>query len=778
MRYLATTGLALLILATPVLGSSYLPIDYLPIDFENLDREAAAALGVGYVERPCGFDLNDDGIIGGPEDCSVCDDLEGTTQVLEDFDGDGAFEVQTYVDAQAFAGDDPLCGGPENPCQTVMYAKRNRMVETEGENVICFRGVGHESLLDGGLVNGQEGFRIVPDFVTENGVPIDWQLPSNPTMLVGWDFDQDNQYAPFDTDDIADFDGEILLADGTTSYLNHFWQSDCYEKDEGACTQAKNFKSTARWEIAHLRVREYGTLPDPDPSRGIFHAVRHDTWSGAPVEMGSHVYYHDIHIDRMNYGGETRSGSMIVEGWDRSFEEFYTYENLLITEFCGYIWRGGGGNGPKDNFLIKNTSVNYVCDPEPSKATASTPGIKLWGTYTGVYVYRNFWDQSPAEWAIPGVTKVAGGIMSINTCIEDFYAEENIFKNSQDYFVVQGGLLRGCQQRNGNNLNYQNNLAINDDDFNSFIAINISSGRDQLVFTENISVANNVFLDLGEVPNMKRAIHIGDEVYGGDDADLDPSDDWIKIVGNTFYSPEPNGYSGWFTVGAGDRRKLDDGTFGVVPDKSHNYLVENNIFASETADRSFPGYQSTYHPALGNPLDIIMTMEGNVWELTPHPDQGASRRLFKSNNGDFNIGTNDLTEFSAHTGWSATDKGYEQNWCKVEFEDRDHGDVRIAETDTCANGAGANLDWLERSDPEPPVPFCGDGTCDAGEDHATCPEDCEAPPPPVTGDTLASFGAKANETTSVEVCTVTDIGTISICREVEEVGVQVRERDQ
>ena len=762
MRILLT-----MLLMTAPLGA----VEYAPIDFSNVTAEfAASEWGIGYISRPCGFDINDNGIIGEPADCNVvCNDREGTTQILEDFDNDGAFEVQTYIDAQA--GDDNLlCGGPVTPCQTVMYAKEHRFLETEGENVFCFKGVGHEELLVGGLRNGQPGFHIIP---ASGGMEVDHQIPSNPTMLVGWDYDQDGQYAPYDEDDIADFDGEITPTGEATSYINTFWRQDCREVDED-CVQAKNFLSTSRWEVAHLRVREYGTLPDPNPSRGIFKAERHDTWSGTPVEMGSHVYGHDILIDRMNYEGQTKSGSMIFEGWDRSYEEWIVWDNMEIKDFCGYIWRGGGGNGPKENFVLKNTTANWYCATERTggPTTASTPGIKLWGTYDGVYVANNFWDQSPAAWAELGITKVAGGIMSINTCIRDFYAQGNIWKNAQDYFVVQGGLLRGCQARNGNNLNFKDNLIINDDDFNNFLAINISTGRDEMVFTENVTVENNVFLDLGEVPNLKRAVHVGDDVPG--DSDLDPSDSWVRILNNTFYSPETDGYAGWFTVAAGSRRKLPDGTFVYIPDKSHNYEVRGNVFANETADRNFPNYSSQNHPALGEPLPIKLTQENNVWELVPHEDQSPSRKLWKSDNGDNDIDTNSLAEYVAHTGWGGTDRGHEQDYCKVEFVDRENGDVRLAETDTCANGAGANLDWLER--PEPPASFCGDGVCDANESWHSCPADCEAPPP-TPSDPFTIFTARSDGVRIVSICTITDAGTIAICREVEEVTVELIEPD-
>lgn len=785
----AIVTLVVVLLSAPVLADVQWPEFIVP------GMTAADFPGIGYQERPCGFDLDDDGIIGEPEDCTICNDREGTTQILEDFDNDGAFEVQTYIDAQ-LGYDSLLCGGPETPCRTVMYAKRNRLLETEGENVMCFRGIGHEALLVGGLHNGQAGVRIVP---ASGDLPIDWELPANPTMLVGWDFDQDGQYAPWDEDDIADWDGEILLEDGTTSYINVFFRQDCYEREVGKCSQSGNILTTSRWEVAHLRIREYGTLPDANPSRGVFHAERHHTWADPGPEMGGHVYFHDIHADKVNYKGDSRSGNMFFEGWDRSFEEWITVDNINVTNFCGYAWRGGGGAGPKENFLIRNTSIDWYCDDEPADGGVSTPGIKLWGTYDGVYVINNFWDQSPVRWATPGVTRVAGGIMSINTCIRDFYAIGNVWKNSQDYFVIQGGLFRGCQQRNGDNINYIGNLAINDDDRNNFLGVNLSLGRDELVFTEDVSIVNNVWLDLGVVPNLKRAIHVQDDVPAN--SDLDPSGSYVKILNNTFYSPETNGYSGMFTVGAGHKE--------LGPDKSHNFIVKNNIFAQDAANRNFPNYASQYHPAMGEPMAIVMDMDNNVWENTVHPDQSGSRKLWKSGNGDNDIKTNSLEEFAAATGWGVSSKGAGQDYCKVEFVDRVGGNFRLAEGDTCAKDAGADLSMSLSDDfygairpqgdgwdigaheygempPPPSEGACCDGGCsittqDAcggawqGAQVACLPDPCPVIPPPVLEPRIA-FTARSliGDLEIVEVCVENWAGELS-CSEVKEVTVRIGE---
>jgi len=47
---------------------------------------------------------------------------------------------------------------------------------------------------------------------------------------------------------------------------------------------------------------------------------------------------------------------------------------------------------------------------------------------------------------------------------------------------------------------------------------------------------------------------------------------------------------------------------------------------------------------------------------------------------------------------------------------------------------------VEEVEEEPPVPACGDGTCEAGEDCASCPGDCTCPVEPVCGDGSCEAG--------------------------------------
>src|SRR5262245_52206611 len=87
---------------------------------------------VGYLSRPCGFDMNRNGIFGEAADCHVCD---GKTT---DPDGDGVAEDLSYVDCEAGV-DSPDCGAPGKPCRTLAEAWRKVDGPGDGaEDIVCF----------------------------------------------------------------------------------------------------------------------------------------------------------------------------------------------------------------------------------------------------------------------------------------------------------------------------------------------------------------------------------------------------------------------------------------------------------------------------------------------------------------------------------------------------------------------------------------------------------------------------------------------------------------
>src|SRR4029079_14879877 len=93
---------------------------------------ASTALAArGYVSRPCGFDLNHNGVIGEPADCNICGQSDGTLSV------GGSSYTQVYVDCSA--GNDWPAGARSSPLRTLARARR-RTPRWGASLAVCFRG--------------------------------------------------------------------------------------------------------------------------------------------------------------------------------------------------------------------------------------------------------------------------------------------------------------------------------------------------------------------------------------------------------------------------------------------------------------------------------------------------------------------------------------------------------------------------------------------------------------------------------------------------------------
>src|SRR5688500_8654988 len=87
----------------------------------------------GYQSRPCGFDLNFNGVVGEPADCNVCDG------VTTDVDGNGVADDLRYVDCGGGTDSGGCTAGA--PCRTVPFAQN--ALGAPGSNqiqAICVRG--------------------------------------------------------------------------------------------------------------------------------------------------------------------------------------------------------------------------------------------------------------------------------------------------------------------------------------------------------------------------------------------------------------------------------------------------------------------------------------------------------------------------------------------------------------------------------------------------------------------------------------------------------------
>jgi hypothetical protein len=295
----------------------------------------------GYQSRPCGFDLNFNGVVGEPADCNVCDG------VTTDVDGNGVADDLRYVDCGG--GTDSGACTPAAPCRTVPFAQ-NALGAPGGNQIqaICVRGTCNSAQWRPSL-SGAAGTYLRPATGTQGRA---FQYPRYPVMLVGWDTDNDGAYPPHDSTQPqpAVFDGN-----GAGATLSFF----------------ENDNSQDRIEVAHLTIRDYnangvsveggGTTIDPNPSGDA-----------------DHLAFHDLVIATSSAGGEG--------GWTRAYggnnANWHVYDNIQVPAFQGFVgWRGecvdGTNCGP---VRFQKVSITQTV------GSTGSPGGKAWGWWSDVEV--------------------------------------------------------------------------------------------------------------------------------------------------------------------------------------------------------------------------------------------------------------------------------------------------------------------------------------------------------------------------------------------------------
>ena len=106
----------------------------------SLCGDRCGAAPRGYLARPCGFDMNRNGIIGEAADRLVADGVSA------DPDGDGVNEDILYVDSAA-GSDTTGSGTAGNPYRTIQKALDVADGPADGaEDIICISGVFREQL--------------------------------------------------------------------------------------------------------------------------------------------------------------------------------------------------------------------------------------------------------------------------------------------------------------------------------------------------------------------------------------------------------------------------------------------------------------------------------------------------------------------------------------------------------------------------------------------------------------------------------------------------------
>jgi len=618
---------------------------------EPPEPEPPALRPAGYLARACGFDLDDDGVVGEPEDdCRICD---GKTP---DPDGDGVAEDLIYVDCQTGA-DTPECGSPEAPCASLAHAWAE-IADGPGdgaEDVVCFRGTCPAEELDPG-VGGLGGTWETP--AEESGARA-WPISKDPAMLVGWDGDGDGAYPPFDGDDTAVLDGR-----GRTRALAFGPETD-------------------HFEAAHFEAHDYGV-----GTRG------NDTGFVRFGPMGrdlDHLYFHDLELERINRQRKPRSAVSVVNLFTGGARlHWLRFENLRVSENGGWFARGAGPHGgpggdddeeeeeeeeeeepaaeepepspgapaaeatqPLDADVgpwrfrhITRTALG--CDFDECGSSAASTVFKIWGYVSGVEILDSAWDANVAAWQ----PKPQGGphgssFAYVAQCSRDWSIRGNEILDYKSVLRVDGHSPKYCTGSEARPV-------------------------DDVVFAGNRVVNTYEPWAFGDIP-----VRIG---MGGDDVGEVVGD--VEIRDNVFASPV--GWEACLWVEGGNGAAAPEGEIVIAenvcygPVTRHGAIVVGNV----------EGEEATYpHQKIRLERNVVAGVgrgQPNV-ATTYAPEEWSAAENVYDPEGDFRWAGDDLP--SLRLWREATGGDRDSIQCLPDFADPEAGDYSLARDSACTPGA-------------------------------------------------------------------------------------------
>ena len=585
--------------------------------------------GRGYFARACGFDMDRNGIIGEPGD----DDNVGDG-VTTDPDGDGIDEDIIYVDAND--GDDTTGDGSAgNPYKTIQKALDMCDGPGDGaEDIVAIAGTFQEELTL--TQSGVAGYYVRDSF----------QFPDNPTMLIGWDKDNDGEYPPYDTDDIAVLDGNVV-GNLLPLAISNFDNRNSYI------------------ELAHLTVQNYGYR-----GAGDHGAIRFCGNSGTI----SHFYVHDVEFRAINKGIDYSGYVVVWSFWSGGTN--FTYMgmiNVLLDEFASFAVRGApvGNSG---HYRWQNLTMNFsVADNETATAW------KLWGEHSDVEILDSIINGSPNDWTY-GLTGTGPNGIAVCQCSQGWVIRNNEFHDLSLSVTMQGdaGPL-ACQSRPVDDIVIDRNIFRNTVDWQYRPrAIYIRGGALTTATTATVTITNNFM-------SATNGWDSGIRCQAGNNEGTQPGS--VTIVGNTIYGPFVTGWEGQ--------------GIAIEPSytyKQQNFVIKNNIIANVGGgDNIGVTYAPSNFVANGNLYDDSgdYVWDGNdlatlaAWQTATGEDANSSEgdpNFIDDANGDFHLDPSDTIATGAGVDISS-----------IVDHDID-GDTRDASTKT----AGADVD-MAPSDTEPPT---------------------------------------------------------------------------
>ena len=443
----------------------------------SLCGDRCGAAPRGYLARPCGFDMNRNGIIGEAADRLVADGLSA------DPDGDGVNEDILYVDSAA-GSDTTGSGTAGNPYRTIQKALDVADGPADGaEDIICISGVFREQ-----LTLKQSG---VAGYYTRDG----FQFPRNPTMIVGWDRDGDGQYPPYDPDETAVLDGNVGGSNLATAFAT--------------------IGTRSYVEIAHLTVRNYGSATHT--TCGAFRLFR----SGSAE---THVYVHDVEMYAINRAVRDTSARIVFSFWGGPFHHV-AVTNSLVDEFGSYFCRGA----PRQNsgpFRFRHLTLKMLGDAPDGWVE----GWKIWGNHSGMEIIDNIIDANPRAW---NPWRFTIGVLCAQGA-QDWTIRNNEFIDSIGGITLQPYSSGYNSNRSLNNIVIDRNIIRNTYPGWTYGAfgIKIQGGDNAVETTEDVVITNNFI-------SFSTGMRSGIQFEGGNNAGPQGAGT-ITIAGNTFYG-SPSG---------------------------------------------------------------------------------------------------------------------------------------------------------------------------------------------------------------------------------------------
>ncbi|MEM8994580.1 MAG: hypothetical protein AAGF23_07285, partial [Acidobacteriota bacterium] len=368
--------------------------------------------GFGYQPRACGFDLDDDGVVGEPEDCRVCD---GATA---DPDGDGVDEDLVYVDCGGGADADG-CGSPESPCASMGFAFTQLDGADDGaEDIVCFKGTCRE---EAPLVPTTAGVDGTYEVAATGHQERAFERGKDPAMVVGWDADGDGEYPPFDADDTSVLDGGA----GATRTFLFGPRND-------------------RFELAHFQVDAYGISGGAAESKD----------SGF-IEFGpdqgelEHVYLHDLYLTDINKAKETSSEISTLDLFTGKTRLRHLWlDNIWAPRNGGWFARGAAADQGPDNgpYRFQNLTVTARgCDFDTCENRAAFVGFHLWGYVSGIEILDGHFDAGVDDWQPKPKGGPAGARFAlVAQCSQDWTIRHNRIADFKNALRIQGWADRYC----------------------------------------------------------------------------------------------------------------------------------------------------------------------------------------------------------------------------------------------------------------------------------------------------------------------------------------------